>query len=398
MAKRADGEGTVTKRSDGRWMVRISLGVDDSGKRIRKSVYASTQSEAIEKLDSLRRQAKLNLKSVTSKDSLAAYLESWLADDVAVNKAGKTFEEYDGAVRLFIVPFVGAIRLSNLSGEQLQAWQAKLKRQGFSGNQRLRSIRVLRNALNRAVKLRRIAANPCLALDIPKVVRRDVTPLEPAECHELFEACQKNRLGDAVVLAVMTGLRLREIFALDWSAVNVREGVLSVRGSLEEISRRTADAMGTGRLNEKAPKTKSSKRVVTLEPIAVDALNSRRAKAIAEGFDPEEVPIIFPNTLGRRLRGSAFNSTCWYPIRESLGLSHVRFHDLRHSHASLMLYAGVDLKVIQNRLGHSSFSTTADLYSHLMTDSQALASDKLSALMGTPEKLVGVRSGSQRTG
>ncbi|MEO2019029.1 MAG: site-specific integrase, partial [Fuerstiella sp.] len=329
----------------------------------------------------LKQQAKLNSKSVVSKDSLAVYLDTWLADDVAVNRAGKTYEEYEAATRLFAVPFIGAVKLTNLDGERLQKWQATLKRKGFTDNQRLRSIRVLRNALNKAVKLKKIPFNPCKALDIPKVDRREVCPLEPEQCWVLFEECETNRLGDVVTLAIMTGLRLREIFALDWSAVNLREGVLSVRKTMEELSKKAAEATGKGRLNEKPPKTKKSKRVVTLERIAIKALMSRMEKAKAEGFDPSEVPIIFPNTLGRRLRGSSFNAQCWYPIRKKLGLTDVKFHDLRHTQASLMLYAGVDMKIIQQRLGHSSFATTADMYAHPMQDSQAKATDKLSALM-----------------
>lgn len=384
-ATRANGEGTIFKRSDGRWVGRVSLGRDENGKRRQKTVYGTTQAEVVDKLDTVRQQAKLNIKAIVSKDSLAAYLDRWLANTVAVNRAGKTYEEYESATRLLITPYIGAIKLGRLDGEDLETWQATLKRNGKSVNQRLRSIRVLRNALNNAVKKGTIPFNPCSSLDIPRIDRREVTPLDSEKCLELFEECKANRLGDAITLAIMTGLRLREIFALDWSAINLREGVLSVRKTMEELSQKTADAMGTGRLNEKAPKTKKSRRVVTLEQIAIDALENRLKKALDEGFTPDEVPIVFPNTLGRRLLGSSFNAQCWYPIRKKLGLEDVKFHDLRHTQASLMLHAGVDMKIIQERLGHSNYSTTANLYAHLMKDSQAKASEKLSAMMSPQE-------------
>lgn len=381
MGKRANGEGSISQRSDGRWVGRISLGNDATGKRIRKTVYGKTQKEALDKLDALKQQAKLNTKSIAAPESLAAYLQWWLANDVAVNRASKTYEEYEASVRLQSIPFIGHIKLAKLDGDDLVTWQGNLKRKGFSDNQRLRSIRVLRNALNKAVKGRKIPFNPCAALDIPTVERAEVTPLEPEKCHELFEECKAHRLGDAITLAIMTGLRLREIFALDWSAVNLPEGVLVVRKTLEELSRRTAKALGKGTLNEKPPKSKKSKRVITLEPIAVEALRQRLKKAKEEGFDPAEVAVIFPDTIGGRLRGSNFNEQCWYPIRAKLGIQHVKFHDLRHTQASLMLYAGVDMKIIQQRLGHANFATTADMYAHLMTDSQAKATEKLSVLM-----------------
>lgn len=380
--KRGAGEGSISQRPDGRWVGRLSLGKNAQGKRVQKSVYDKTQAGVIKKLDALKQQARLNSKAVASRDSLAAYIDTWLANDVAVNSAGKTYEEYEAATRLFAVPFIGAVKLTNLDGEDLQKWQATLKRKGFTDNQRLRSIRVLRNALNKAVKLRKIPFNPCIAVDIPKVDRQEVCPMEPDQCRELFAECRSHRIGDAITLGIMTGLRLREIFALDWSAVNLREGVLSVRKTLEEISKKTAKAMGKPKgLNEKPPKSKKSKRVVTLEPIAIEALTNRLKKAKAEGFDPADVPVVFPNTIGGRLRGGNFSNQCWYPIREKLGLEHVKFHDLRHTQASLMLYAGVDMKIIQQRLGHANFATTADMYAHLMTDSQAKATEKLGELM-----------------
>ncbi|APZ96927.1 tyrosine-type recombinase/integrase [Fuerstiella marisgermanici] len=375
MGKRAKGEGSIFQRkSDGRWVGRISLGRDDKGRRIQKTVYGGTQGEVVDKIDNLKQQAKLNSKSVVSKDSVAAYLQNWLYDDVAVNRAGKTFEEYELASRLYIVPFIGAIKLNRLDAEALQKWQATLKRKSFSDNQRLRSIRTLRNALNKAVKLRKIPFNPCIALDKPRVERKEVIPLEREQCQTLFAECKSHRIGDIITLAAMTGLRKRELFALEWSAVNLSEGVLTVRKALEEIG---------GKITVKVPKTRTSRRVVTLEPIAINALASRMEKAVAEGFTPDEVPICFPDTLGGYLRGSNFDRNVWHPIRKSAGIPKTfKFHDLRHTQASLMLYAGVDLKVIQHRLGHASFATTANLYAHLMQDSQARATEKLSELMG----------------
>ena len=113
---------------------------------LQKTVYGKTQADVIARLDELKQQAKLNAKSIVSKDSLAIYLQSWLSNDVAVNRAGKTYEEYESAVRLYIAPFVGSVLLSKLDAERLQKWQAKLKRDGFSDNRRLRSIRVLRKS------------------------------------------------------------------------------------------------------------------------------------------------------------------------------------------------------------------------------------------------------------
>lgn len=370
--KRADGEGTITQRSDGRWMGRLSVSRDVDGKAHRLAVYGSTQAEVVEKLKNLRQQRDTNAKSVVGKDTVAGYLQRWLENDVEVNRDAKTHQEYEGTVRLYVSPFIGHIKLSKLDGEQLVAWQGTLKKKGFSPNMRLRSIRVLRNALNKAVKLRLLPYNPIMALDKPKVTRKQVTPLETDACQRLFKACKSHRLGDLIVLAAMTGLRKGELFALDWNAVNLDEGVLVVRRQVQEL----------GGLKLKEPKTAAGKRVVSLDPVAVEALRSRLKKAKAEGFEPEDVPIVFANERGGYLRGSNFDRRVWYPIREVAGIPDTFvFHDLRHTQASLMLAAGVDLKVIQARLGHRDFATTANTYSHLLQNAQNEAVEKLAAMM-----------------
>lgn len=369
MAKkqRAAGEGSISRHSKGHWMARLSV----NGRRV--TVYAPTQAEAVAKLQELRQKRDHSAKSLVLKDTLEGFLTRWLADDVAVNKAGKTHQEYELSSRLYITPYLGHVKLTKLDGEQLVAWQAKLAREKKSNNTRLRAIRVLRNALNKAVKLRLIPFNPCAALDKPKVVRKETTPLEWGECRRLFEACEAHRLGDLIILAALTGLRKGELFALEWSAVNLTEGVLVVRRTVQELA---------GGVTVKEPKTAAGRRVVTLDAEAVEALRRRLKKALDEGFDPVQVPLVFANLRGGYLLGSNFDRNVWYPIRTAAGLPDTfKFHDLRHTQASLMLASGVDLKVIQQRLGHRDFATTANIYSHLLQGAQDEAVTKMAAMM-----------------
>ena len=121
---------------------------------------------------------------------------------------------------------------------------------------------------------------------------------------------------------------------------------------------------------------------MALDDEAVKALRSRLKKAKEEGFEPEDVPVVFPNERGGYLRGSNFDRWVWYPIRKAAGIADTFvFHDLRHTQASLMLASGVDLKVIQARLGHRDFATTANTYSHLLQNAQNEAVDKMAAMM-----------------
>jgi len=169
----------------------------------------------------------------------------------------------------------------------------------------------------------------------------------------------------------MTGLRRGELFGLEWSDVDFAKGVIHVRRTLQEIS---------GKHKIKVAKTRSSKRVVTLDLIAINALLNRLDKAKGEGFTPDTIPVCFTDTQGGYLRNSNFDRNVWYPIRKAVGVK-IRFHDLRHTQASLMLHAGVDMKVIQERLDHASYTTTANMYAHLMKDAQSRATNKLSELM-----------------
>jgi integrase len=353
-------------------MGRLSVSRDVTGKAHRLTIYGATQAEVIAKMQALRLQRDQNAKAVLSKDTLGGYLQRWLSDHVEISKAGKTHQEYEQTVRLYVTPFIGHVKLTKLDGEELVAWQGKLSRKGFTPNMRLRAIRVLRNALNKAVKLRMIPFNPMMAVDKPKVTRKEVTPLEPEQCHNLIEACKGHRLGDLITLAAMTGMRKGELFALEWNAVNLAEGVLVVRRTLQELSG----------LKLKEPKTAAGRRVISLDSVAVDALKSRLKKAQEEGFDPDQVPIAFPNLYGGHLRGSNFDRNVWYPIREAAGIPETFvFHDLRHTQASLLLAAGVDLKVIQKRLGHRDFATTANTYSHLLQGAQDDAVLKMAEMM-----------------
>jgi len=370
--KRGTGEGTVFQRSDGRWVGRLSLGFDQNGRRVQKTVYGLTQAEVNEKIDDLKQQRKQNARGIVGKDTVAGYLQRWLSNDVAVNRAAKTLSTYEQTVRLYITPHIGSVKLSKLDGERLIAWQGTLARKKTTNHKRLFSIAVLRAALTKAIKLRLIPFNPCSVLDKPRAVSKEVIPLEPEQCHKLFSACKAHRLGDMIVLAALTGLRKGELFALDWNAVNLSEGVLVVRRTLQELNG----------LSLKEPKTKAGKRVVSLDSEAVAALRSRLKKAIEEGFEPDQVPIVFPNVRGGYMRNSNFDRNVWYPIRDGVGIPDTFvFHDLRHTQASLLLAAGVDLKVIQKRLGHRDFATTANTYSHLLQGAQDEAVAKMSEMM-----------------
>jgi integrase len=163
-----------------------------------------------------------------------------------------------------------------------------------------------------------------------------------------------HRLGALFVLAVATGMRQGELFGLRWEDVDLKAGIVSVQRTLEEID---------GKLRLKEPKSEKSRRRIDLPAFAIEALVRHKARMMPEGFLAGPV---FPDTEGSWLRKSNFTRKVFKPLLKKAGLPDVRFHDLRHGHATLMLSLGEHPKVVQERLGHSQISLTLDTYSHVL--------------------------------
>lgn len=380
--KRANNEGSIFQRkSDNRWVGRLSLGKHPvSGKRLTKTVYGDSQAEVLAKMDTLRSDRKAVKRTTVNRATVTEFIARWL-QHVKAERSPATYTDYELSTRLYVVPFLGSIPVSDLDADQLQTWLAVLHDEGHSANTRQRGFRTLRAALSHACRLGLRGDNPCKALQNPTVDRDERPVLSVEQCQDLFRECAEHRLGELITIGVLTGLRKRELFALEWGDVNLSECVLTVRRSLEELG---------GRLRAKTPKSKSGRRSVMLGEQAVAAFRERQRKAQREGHGS---PIIFSDTTGGYLRGSNFDRRVWYPIREDAGIPKtVTFHDLRHTAASLLIRSGADIVTVQKRLGHAKASTTLDIYSHLMDDAQADAVERLNTLLdGAGEYRVGTR-------
>ncbi len=230
----------------------------------------------------------------------------------------------------FILPYIGMIKLGRLNAMDLVAWMGALRRLNVTDGLRRKSHTVLRNALNSAVKLQLITNNPCGAIDPPKTRKPEIKWLELNECERLVEVCKGHRLGDAVILAAITGMRRGEIPGLKWSAVNLSETLLTVREIVDERP-------GVF-IRLKPPKTECSRRVMMLGDLAIEVLRRRREKVIAENMPPREVQPVFPHRQGTQCRGRSFYHCVFIRLRDAAGISeNFTFHGLRHTQASLMV-------------------------------------------------------------
>ncbi len=379
--KRGQGEGSIFQRSDGRWVGRISLGYGDDGRRKQRTVYAATKSAVQTKLLELQGKAANGTLTELSTLTVGQYLSSWFDDDVKPNRSPRTAERYEGLIRLHLKPRIGRFKLQALAPAHVQAMLGDMVRDEVSADTRKKALATLKTALSRALKLRLVVHNPCDGVETPKVSRRDIHPLTAEQTANLFEKATGHRLGPIFTVAATTGLRQGELFGLHWSDLNLAEGVLTVRRTLEECE---------GRLRLKEPKSKAGRRAVMLSAITVDALKRRQAQAEAEGL--ESCDLVFPDTVGGFLRRSNFARKVWHPLRKASGIPEtVCFHDLRHTHASLLLSQNVHPKVVQERLGHSDISLTLNTYSHLLPGMQAEAAGLIDGLFMPGEYTVSTK-------
>jgi integrase len=287
-----------------------------------------------------------------------------------------TYNRYGEIIRLRIVPQIGGIPLSRLSPAHVQGMLASLERVGVSPRGRQMAFDELHHALDQGVQWGMIPRNVCDAVTRPRAPRPAMQVLTPERVNVLLKAAREDRFHALYVLAVSTGLRQGELLGLQWDDVDLAGALLHVRNSLHEVS---------GRLWLDEPKTPKAKRPVDLPKIAVVALRKHRGRMLAEGHPHG---LVFCDTQGGPIRKSNLVRRSFLPLLESAGLPRIRFHDLRHTAATLLLLHGVHPKVVQERLGHSQISITLDTYSHVLPSMGREAADKLDAIFRTAARTV----------
>ncbi len=365
--RRGKGEGSISQRPNGLWEARINVGTDATGKRMRKLVYGSTKKEVADKLTKLAHQKLDGTLIDTGRMTVGDLLDKWLEDSARLSVAPSTLNRYEGLVKRSIKPHLGTIKLSLLKPIHIQGMLSKLEQQKAGDETRRYSFQVLRRALNVAERWGLIVRNPCGMVDQPKVTRREISPLTVEQVQSLLKISSGHRLHALFVLAITSGLRQGELFAIHWADIDLKAGVLAVRYTLEEVK---------SQLRLKEPKSKSGRRSVKLPAMAVAALWEHKAQQLTEGLASSK--LVFCDANGQFLRKSNFARRDWKPIRAKAEIaSTVVFHDLRHTSASLLLATGAHPKVVQERLGHSKISLTMDTYSHLMPGMQDDAAAKL---------------------
>ncbi len=377
MGRRGSNEGSIRQRGD-RWEARVTIGWT-GGKYVRLSHYAPTRAEVQQWLVKTLRDHQQGLPVTDTRLTVGAYLERWLTEVHKPAVRPSTYRRCQQIVDLHLIPDLGRTRLSKLTPEQVQHLLNEKHEGGLSACTVWHIHAVLRAALNHAVRWSLVNRNVACLATPPRVPRADIHPFDPTEARAFLEAIRGHRLEALFVTAMATGLRQGELLGLRWRDLDLEQATLAVRHALQMIG-------GKPTLIE--PKSATSRRTLVLPAIAVTALKAHRQQQVEERLlaGPEwvEGDFVFASSVGRPLAASWVYRSFKKLLRNH-GMRNLRFHDLRHTAATLLLVQGVNPRVAMQMLGHSNISLTLNTYSHVVPGLLADAAERMDAVLTATE-------------
>ena len=373
MPKRGNGEGSIYQRADGQWVTSISI---EGGKR--KVLYGKTRKEVKEKLTRLLHEQQQGTLVVAGPQTVEQFLTDWLENTHKRHVRPRTYERYREAVYLHIIPALGKHQLQKLTVQHVQRFYTKKEDEGLAPATIIYYHSVLHNALDTAVKRNLVAQNVCDLASPPRRRRFEIQPLSGEQAQKLLATVQGHKWEALFTLALATGLRLGELLGLKWQDVNLSIGTLQVRRILSRVP--TQETKREHVYVEAEPKTQNSRRSVVIAPFALELLKQHRIQQLETKLKAgpawQEHDYVFCTLTGNHLRPN-YVVVEFKKLLKKAELPNIRFHDLRHSAASLLLTAGVHPKVVQEILGHTQISMTMDIYSHILPGMQEDAMNKL---------------------
>lgn len=387
--KRGQNEGSIRQRKDGTWEARYTVGKDNNGKQIQKSVYGKTKSEVRERLTSTLHELSTGLYVEPAKITFSNWLDTWFKEYISNSVKHSTKVSYDTYITKHINPKLGHIQLKDLRADTLQKYYNEKHSSGRLDNKGGLNPKTIKNmhnmihaALEQALKNNLVVRNVSEAVVLPKIKKREMRVLSPQEQKKLLEVARKNRLGMAIMLDLATGLRLGELLALQWKDIDMKTGILSVKRTINRLkSFENTGSKTTIVIGE--PKTKNSKRQIPLQAVILRELRIHRIRQKKErkaAFGKyENQDFVFASLLGNPIEPRTFQDI-FHDMISTAGIENANFHSMRHTFATRALEAGIPAKTVSEILGHANISTTLDLYSHVSLDLKKQSMEKLANL------------------
>ena len=377
--KRKNGEGTVRLRKDGRWEGRVVIGYDEKNLPKTKNVLAKTKSECVEKLKQLQEQyAPPKSDKVKPDMPFGEWMDFWYQNYSRPKLRPTTRSGYQGRIYQHIIPELGSIPLDQLTQNDLQQFYARLKKSGrllhtehYGKGLSDRMVRAChmncRSALEKAVQEGLIRLNPAVGCKLPPKKAREMQVLTREEIQRFLIQAKAEGYFELFLLELTTGLRRGELLALQWDDLNLETGELQVT---KQVYRTKEDGLLISQ-----PKTRSSIRTVSLPPPLLNILKEYRENVNTRWMFPSPVKEDSP-------LDPAHIRTRLHLILEHAQCKQIRFHDLRHTFATIALGNGMDVKTLSAMLGHVSAATTLDIYTHITSPMRSEAAAKIDQRIG----------------
>ena len=367
MSKRGNNEGSVYKRADGRCAGAVTLEA-----RKRRTFYGKTRQEVANKLTAALRDVEAGVAVTPERQTVQQFVVRWL-ETARPTLEYSTFVRYEEYMRIHVVPALGRIRLARLSAQNIQELYSGKLADGLSPTTVRHLHTVLHRALRQAVRWGLVSRNVTEMVDPPRMVKSHHQALTADQAKHFLVSVREDQMEALYVLAIMTGMRLGELLGLHWHEVDLDKETLQVRSQLKR-----GGVLGS-------PKTDSSRRQLNLPAIAIEALRRQRTRQFQERFEAgaiwSESDLVFTNSVGNAINPANLRNRSFIPLLNRARLPIIRFHDLRHSTATLLLSLECNPKVVQELLGHSQIGVTMDVYSHALPTMQK---DAMSALNRLP--------------
>ncbi len=383
MGKRGNGEGSIYQRKeDNKWVGSITL-----GDHKRKVFYGKTRKEVQEKMKVALHEQQQGTLVKSTPQTVAQFLADWLENTHRRRVRPRTYERYSEVIHLHIVPVLGHYQLQKLTAQHVQAFYTKKEDEGLAPTTIHYYHSVLHNALSTAVKWGLISKNVCDLASPPRKERYEIKPLTVEQAQTLLATVRGHKWEALFTLALATGMRRGELIALKWQDINLKTGTLQVVRVLTRVPTNMPKREHV--YVEAEPKTQKSRRSVLIAPFALEALKQHRVRQLEAKLKAgpfwQEHDYVFCTLHGTHLNPNHVVEEFKLLLKKA-GLPDIRFHDLRHSAATLLLSLGVHPKIVQELLGHTQISMTMDVYSHVLPSMQQDAISRLNTALGKFEE------------
>ena len=376
--KRANGDGSIRKRKDGRWEGRYVVGHDPvTGKMISRNVLGKTQAQVKEKLRTAIENSKRLDYTQTGKYTVGQWMDEWFEAYAKVKVRPSSHQTYKGYIENHIKPNIGDIPIEKLTSLQLQKFyrllltegrvpriESEKQPKGLSAKTVRNINQIISSALNLAIEQRLILTNPADACALPKLEHREMKTLPVEQLTSFLREAKESGVFEMYYIELATGLRRGELLGLKWSDIDLEHGSLRVQRQIARID---------GEIVEAPLKTKNAYRTLPLSADAIDVLKTQKKKCGNSQY-------VFPSPTGGPISPDSVLHML-HRVLKRAGLPKVRFHDLRHTFATLALQNGVDIKTVSGMLGHFSAGFTLDTYAHVTTAAQKEAANTMGGVL-----------------